>query len=231
MYYPIFVTLTLVLTAFIGWATFQTDRLLRSWRPDRNLLLLPAENALRLLLVAASVALGLLSGLPLAVLGWTSAGPAGDIAVGLVAGALLSLALTAASRVALSRWGQAIYWPLLILNVLPRSRLEWGLVLVALAPAVALEELLFRSLLIGGLSPLLPAWLLVIGVSLLFGLFHLPQGALGMAGTALAGAVLGLLFLWHGSLLAPLLAHYVADVLQLVQARRHQEMLAGLDPG
>lgn len=229
MRYLLFVILTLGLTAFIGWGTYQTALALRRWQPDRNLLLLPAENVLRLGLIVICVGLGQLSGLPATTLGWTTAQPLADIAIGVVAGVALSLALTWASRMAVERWGQAIYSPLVILNVLPRSRGEWVLVLLALVPAVALEELLFRSLLLGGLSPWIPAGLLVLGFSLLFGLMHLPQGALGVAGTALAGCALSLLFLWRGSLLVPLVAHYVADVSQLAQAERARVELAAMN--
>jgi membrane protease YdiL (CAAX protease family) len=102
------------------------------------------------------------------------------------------------------------------------------LVLLALIPAIALEELLFRSLLLGGLSPVLPQGLLLVGLAAYFGLLHLPQGALGIAGTALAGLGLGLLFIGRGSLLAPLIAHYVADVIQLILAARSRTELAAL---
>lgn len=232
MRYLLFLLLTFVLTAFIGWGTYQTARLLRAWKPDRNMLLLPAENALRIGLVLACLGLGLLSGLPAATLGWQLLNPAADLLIGLAAGVLLSLGLTGLARLArlASRpFGIAIYSPTVILNVLPRNRREWLLVALALAPSVALEELLFRSLLLGGLSPLLPAWLLVPGISALFGLMHLPQGWLGVAGTALAGIVFSLLFLGTGGLLAPLAAHYVADILQLVQAGQNREELARME--
>lgn len=228
MRYNLFVLLTLLLTAGIGWATYQTARLLRTWTPDGNMLLMPAENALRLALVALCVGLGLLSGLPAAALGWTTSNAAGAILWGAIFGVLLSLSLTGASALALRRWGQAIYSPLVILNILPAGGREWLLVLLALFPAVLLEELLFRSLLLGGFSPLAPSWLLAILVSLVFGLFHKPQGALGVAGTILAGLVFALLFLRQGSLLAPLIAHYVANVLQLLQAGRRREQLAAM---
>lgn len=87
--------------------------------------------------------------------------------------------------------------------------------------------MLFRSLLLGGFSPLLPTWLLVAGLALLFGLMHLPQGKLGVFETALAGGVFSLLFLWRGSLVTPFVAHYVADVFQLVQAQdTHAELMS-----
>ncbi|MCB0152422.1 MAG: hypothetical protein KDE01_32800, partial [Caldilineaceae bacterium] len=50
--------------------------------------------------------------------------------------------------------------------IIPRTQREFYFIAAALIPVVILEELLFRSLLIGGFSPLLPAWLLVILTSL-----------------------------------------------------------------
>lgn len=227
--YWLFVLLTLALAAFIGWSTYQTARLLRRWRPDRNLLLMPAENLARIGLALGCVGLGWLSGLPATTLGWRWPPTAADLAAGAAVGAALSLSLAAASHLAIKRWGAAIYSPLVILNVLPATAREWGLVLAALWPAVALEELLFRALLVGGLSPLAPTWLLAVGVSAFFGFLHLPQGRLGVVGAALAGLLLSGLFVATGSLAAALTAHYVADVLQLVLASRRRADLLALD--
>jgi membrane protease YdiL (CAAX protease family) len=226
--YWLFAACTGALTAFISWGTFQTARLLRVWQPDRNLLLLPAENAVRGVMVLACIGLGLLSGLPAATLGWAPADPRGDVLWGILVGAGLALVLAVGSSLAVRRWGRRVYSPTVILSVLPADRREWGLVLLALIPAIALEELLFRSLLLGGLSPVLPQGLLLVGLAAYFGLLHLPQGALGIAGTALAGLGLGLLFIGRGSLLAPLIAHYVADVIQLILAARSRTELAAL---
>lgn len=229
MRYWLFVLLTVLLAALIGWSTYQSARLLRRWKPDYNLLLNPAENLVRIGLLLASVGLGWLSGLPADALGWRWPPRAADVAVGAAVGVGLSLVLTAASDRAIRRWGSAVYSPTVILNVLPSNAREWALVLAALVPAVALEEVLFRSLLIGGLSPLAPTWLLAIGVSAYFGLLHLPQGRLGVVGTAAAGVALSALFIATGSLVAALAAHYAANVLQLVRASRRREDLLALE--
>ncbi|MCS6844271.1 MAG: CPBP family intramembrane metalloprotease [Caldilineales bacterium] len=231
MRYWLFVLLTLALAALIGWSTYQSARLLRRWKPDYNLLLSPAENLARVGLLLVGVGLGLLSGLPARALGWGWPPKAADLAAGAAVGVGLSLALTAASDRAIRRWGSAIYSPTVILNVLPTNPRQWALVLAALGPAVAVEELLFRSLLIGGLSPLAPTWLLAVGVSVYFGLLHLPQGRLGVVGTAVAGLALSALFIATGSLAAALTAHYAANVLQLVQAGRRREDLLALEEG
>ena len=69
--YGLFVCLTVVLTAVIGYATLATARLLRTWKPDRNLLLMPAENGIRLIILVALILLGILGEVPFSTLGWT----------------------------------------------------------------------------------------------------------------------------------------------------------------
>ena len=68
--YWIFVAFTLSLTALIGYGTFNTARLLRTWRPPHNLLLSGPETVARIALIALCVVAGLLSGLPGEQLGW-----------------------------------------------------------------------------------------------------------------------------------------------------------------
>ncbi|MEZ4583150.1 MAG: hypothetical protein R3A10_16200 [Caldilineaceae bacterium] len=70
--YLFFVCLTLFLTAFLGYGTYNTAKLLRTWTPDRNLLLLPGETIVRLILIGVCIGLGILSGLAPATLGWTA---------------------------------------------------------------------------------------------------------------------------------------------------------------
>jgi membrane protease YdiL (CAAX protease family) len=87
------------------------------------------------------------------------------------------------------------------------------------------EELLFRSLLLGGLSVVVPIWALVVATALLFGWMHSPQGQLGMVLTAAVSLMFAGLFLWRGSLLPVLVAHYVVNLMQLVLAYRHPERI------
>ena len=220
--YTLFVIATLALSVFLGYGTFATARLLRTWQPERNLLLLPQENALRVLLAAGCVGLGLLSGVGPAVLGWRWQNWPRDALLGLGVGLALALGFYAATRLLLRLGGGRFYSPSVLEILLPRDRREFWLVLLAFAPSVLLEELLFRSLLIGGLTPLATPLALVIGMGVAFGLLHSPQGAWGMAGAGLAGIVFGLLFVQTGSLVAPLAAHYVAKSVQIGIATREQ---------
>ena len=68
------------------------------------------------------------------------------------------------------------------------------------------------------LAVLLP--LLVVLGAALFGWLHAPQGWLGMFMAGLLSLGLSLLFLARQSLLAPFLAHWIFNVLQLVRAAR-----------
>ena len=216
--YWFFVVGTLALTSALGVSTWATARLLRTWRPPFNPLLQPADLLLRVVLIGLCVLLGLLSGLPAQVLGWQWPRPGAQVALGVVVGLLLALAIFASTRLLVARTGYRYYSPLLVELLAPRSRTEFVAIACALLPSVLLEELLFRSLWIGGLSPLLPQALLIGAACILFGVMHSPQGAWGMVGAALAGLLFALLFGWTQSLLLPLVAHYVVNLAQLAAA-------------
>ncbi|GAB4529801.1 MAG: hypothetical protein Kow0063_07220 [Anaerolineae bacterium] len=222
----VFVTGTLILTGFVAWATYHSAQMLKQMPTlDFNLLLLPTENLLRLGLVGACFVLGWASGLPRQQFGWASHAPLADIVIGLVAGLAIQVPLNSLTNWALARFGSHIYSPLVVRSILPRSREEWAPVLLALFPAVLLEELLFRSLMLGGLASFIPVPALLVGTAILFGWMHSPQGRLGVIATAVISVLLAGLFLWRGSLLPPLTAHYLVNVLQLLVAHRHRDRL------
>lgn len=218
--YWCFVSLALGLTAFVGYGTYRTALLLRTWRPDRNILLLPGENLARLALILLCVGLGLLSGLAPAQLGWQWGAIAPQILGGSAAGVVLALIFYAATRWVVAAGGERFYSPTVLEIIVPRSQAEFWAVAAVMLSVVLLEELLFRSLLLGGLLPILPAPLLILAGGLLFGAMHSPQGVWGMVGAGLAGIGLGLLFLAAGSLLLPFVAHYITNMLQVWLALR-----------
>lgn len=224
--YSLFVFLTLLLSGFLAYSTYATARLLRTWRPSGNPLLEPADNLLRVGLAFICVALGLLSGLPFATLGWTLTSPLRQTALGMAIGLLLALLFYVATRWLVAFTGHRYYSTLLLDLIAPHSQREFVAVAIALVPSVLLEELIFRSLWVGGFSQLVSAPLLIAASSLLFGLMHKPQGAWGMIGAGLAGVLFGGLFLWMGSLLLPLVAHYTANLAQLAAARHMRVDLA-----
>ncbi len=217
--YPLFVFGSLGLTMGLAWLTYQSGRLLRAIPVSENLLLAPVENMVKGVLVLMCIGLGILSGASPARLGWTLDNAWRDLGLGLLAGLGTQLVANALTNWAINRWGKDIYSPVVMKNIMPRTRIEWVLVPAALALAVVLEELLFRSLLIGGLSITVPLPILVIGFSAIFGLMHSPQGTLGMIFAGALGVWFGLLFIWSGGLVLPLIAHYVINFLQLLKAQ------------
>lgn len=217
--YWLFLILTFALTGFIGYSTYSTARLLRTWRPPSNPLLMPAENLVRVGLILLCIGLGALSGLSPAQLGWlwpeTQRRLVSQLVGGIGCGLGLALFFYVATRWVTARTGGRFYSDVVIAHITPANGGELALIGLVMIAVALLEELLFRSLLIGGLTPLVPAWALVVAVGLLFGVMHSPQGALGMVGAGLAGVIFGALLLWTGSLLLPLIAHYTANMAQM----------------
>jgi membrane protease YdiL (CAAX protease family) len=224
--YPLFVFGSLGLTVALAWATYQSGRLLRSVPVRENLLLAPLENIVKAVLVLLCVGLGILSGASAAQLGWSVENGWRDIGLGLILGLVTQFAANGVTLWAIKVWGKDIYSPVVMRNIMPRTRGEWLLVPAALLLAVVLEELLFRSLLVGALSMTIPVIVLVIVTAAIFGLMHSPQGTLGVIMTGAMGLWLSLLFIWSGGLLLPLTAHFVINFLQLLKA---QDKKAWLD--
>ncbi|MBN1995605.1 MAG: CPBP family intramembrane metalloprotease [Anaerolineae bacterium] len=215
----------LILTIFLAWITYQSNLLLKRIRPDFNLLLSPPELIIRVVLVGFCLFLAWLMGLPAGQLGLVGANPWPQIGLGLAAGATMQVVINLLAVGAVSYFGREIYSPWVVLNILPRRPVEWVLVPLALLPAVAMEELLFRPLWLGGFGDIIPLWLLMIGTSLLFGAMHLPQGYLGIGVAAGLNGLLSLLFLGTGSVLAPLAAHYTINLLQVIAAHFQRDKL------
>jgi membrane protease YdiL (CAAX protease family) len=218
--YWLFAGGVLLLTFFIGYTTFATAQLLQTWWPEQNLLLMPLENVVRLGMIGLCIGLGWLSGLSRVQLGWQAPQPLRQLLWGLLLGLAIGLFFFFTTDWLIRLTGQRFYSSLVIELIVPTTQRELWLVLLAMLPMVLLEELLFRSLLLGGLSVLIPAPLLLVILSVLFGLLHSPQGVWGMIGAGLAGIFFGVLFLWVGSLLLPVVAHYVTNALQIIQAKR-----------
>jgi membrane protease YdiL (CAAX protease family) len=221
-------TATIILSAILAWVTYRSHLLLKHYQPEFNLLLAPPEFVMRLVLVGLCLLLAWLSGLPAGQLGLIVKNPVQTIGLGAVIGAAVALVVNVLSHWSIEHFGRHIYSPLVIRNILPRRPIEWGLVAVAFLPAVAMEELLFRTLWLGGFGGVAPLSLLILGTSILFGLMHQPQGQLGVI---LAGGInifFSMLFIRSGQLLLPLTAHYVANLLQLVMAHFQREQLQKL---
>ena len=93
----------------------------------------------------------------------------------------------------------------------------WYLLLAVLVGGVA-EEVLYRGYALDRLGILLGSpWLAGLVVVLLFGFAHVPLWGIGPALTmTISGAALTLFFLWHGDLLANIIAHVTTDFAGIV---------------
>jgi membrane protease YdiL (CAAX protease family) len=216
--YAISVILTLLLLAFVGYGTYRAAKVLPHWPIDQNPLLHPIESAVRLVLILLCVGLGLLSQLPLATLGWQAPRPLSQISWGIVWGLAIAAIYIVATRWVIAKSSGRYYTPTVVRVIVPRTTTQLVWVALAMLSVVLLEELLFRSLLLGGFSPLLPKWALLALGGVIFGLMHSPQGWWGMIAIAVGGVVLGLMFLEEQSLLMPAVAHYVANMVQITYA-------------
>lgn len=214
-----------ILTVFLAWMTYQSNLLLKRIQPDFNLLLSLPEVIVRVILVGVCLWLAWLSGLPVEQLGLTIANPIRQVGIGLGVGLALQVSINLLTYQVVNYFGREIYSPVVILNILPRRPLDWVLVPLALVPAVAMEELLFRSLWLGGFGGIIPMPVLIAGISLVFGLMHLPQGQLGVIVSAALNVLLSVLFVWTGSILVPFVAHYVINTLQVIVAHFQREWL------
>ena len=220
----LFIFGTLALLSFLAFATWQSAIVLRKLVLTVNLLLLPGENLLRIGMILVCILLARVSGLPNEQFGWSANQIGQSIWIGLALGIIVALTVPVLTRVAIGVFGKQIYSPIVVQSILPRNRSEWFWVPLALVPAVLLEELLFRSLLLGGFGVLESPILLAIVWSILFGTMHAPQGSLGIVVAAALGMLLSILFLATQNFVAPFVAHYAINLIQLVWAAQDKTL-------
>jgi membrane protease YdiL (CAAX protease family) len=213
----LFIVGLLLLLAFISVATYRTGQLLKVWRPEENLLLLPIENLARLGMIGLAVVLGLSSGRGPAALGWLPTTPVTDGLLGLLIGPFIAL-LILPPTLWVRRHHPDWYSDVVLQTIRPRRLREWPAVILALLPVALLEELIFRSLLLGGFAPYVNVVFFAVAASIYFGLLHRPQGEWGVAVVTVVGLVFSALFLWRNSLLLVVVAHWSANVTQLLLA-------------
>jgi len=104
--------------------------------------------------------------------------------------------------------------PQLALKVFPQDDVE-RLAFFALVSTVAVcEEIIYR----GFVQLILQSWsggsvmVGIVGSAAIFALAHLYQGPRGLLSTCVIGLLFSAIRAWTGSLLAPLVAHFVADL-------------------
>ncbi len=210
----LFIIGLLSLLTFISLATWRTNQMLSDWTTEENILLSIPENIARLVIIILSIGLGFLSRESLQTLGWRPPHPLGDILLGSTFGIFLSLALYYPS-LWVEKHHPSWYSDLVIRSIRPRSPSEWPWVALAFLPIAVMEELLFRSLLLGAFAPHVNIIYFVIGVSVIFGLLHLRQGEWGVTGAILISLLLSFLFLWRESIMVVITAHWFMNVAQV----------------
>jgi len=212
----------IIMLGFVSYATYRTGDVLETWTPEENLLLNPPENVIRLVMIALCIGLGLLSPVGPKELGWIPTDPLGDIGIGIVVGVSISLVAAPITTWVIHHHPEW-YSDVVLRSIQPRTRREWPLVILALLSAVLVEELIFRSLLLGGFSPYVNVVYFAIAAAILFGLLHFPQGQYGVVAVIIVALVLSALFLWRESLLVIVVAHWVTNIGQLIQANRYDK--------
>ncbi len=104
----------------------------------------------------------------------------------------------------------------------PATARGWTVLLGGVLPVIALvEEFLFRAAAVGAASAWsggtpVAAWVLAVGSSLAFALGHGAQGRVGVAVTGALGFGLAVGFVFTGSFVVVVVAHYVVNALEFL---------------
>jgi len=148
---------------------------------------------------------------------WLEAGSRGSAAMkGITVGMLIAIFVPAAlalrSEKIRKKAAKAAKKLAFLLPSTGEERRWWWLICIT---AGVCEEVVYRGFLLHYLH-VLPfhlslTWALVVA-SVIFGIGHLYQGALGAVQTALIGLVLGAMFLLSGNLLLPMVVHGLLDL-------------------
>ena len=100
------------------------------------------------------------------------------------------------------------------IRILPRTKKEKGLFSFVSLSAGICEEIIYRGFvvfLLLTIFPEIPIYLIVLLPSILFGTGHIYQGLSGVISTGVVGAMFMCLFLVTGSLILPMLLHFIVD--------------------
>jgi membrane protease YdiL (CAAX protease family) len=104
--------------------------------------------------------------------------------------------------------------PQLALKIFPQDSVERLAFFVVVVTVAVCEELIYRGF-VQRVFEDWPGGFIIAGIlasALMFGLAHLYQGPRGLITTFAVGMLFAAIRAWTGSLLAPLIAHFVADI-------------------
>ncbi len=99
-----------------------------------------------------------------------------------------------------------------VADFVPHTERELTVFSLLSVTAGVCEEILYRGYLVWLLAALSGTWAAVFGSTVVFTLAHLYQGPKGMVRVFAVGLVMAALYLFTGSLLAPILLHAVIDL-------------------
>lgn len=101
----------------------------------------------------------------------------------------------------------------------PKGRAEISLAVLLVTVVAVAEETIFRGYLLLRLRAVLKNTTgAVLASSLIFSLGHGYEGSAGLATVGVMGAIFAVVYLWRGSLLAPIVMHFLQDFLGIVLA-------------
>ncbi|MCX7671462.1 MAG: hypothetical protein N2439_15500, partial [Anaerolineae bacterium] len=125
-----------LLMVLVAFATYRSGQLLREgWLPPVNLMLSPADNVMRLGLIAICFGIGYAWGPGPQALGWSTATLGRDLSWGAGAGLFISGLIIGVERIFERYRLTDIYNDRVIRSILPARCAEWPGVLAALLPA------------------------------------------------------------------------------------------------
>jgi uncharacterized protein len=108
--------------------------------------------------------------------------------------------------------------------IIPTSAAEMrGFAAVGVTAGIC-EELLYRGFILWYLGGLLPQGWAIGATVAIFGIGHAYQGLRGVLLTAVVGGIALAVYLWTGSLIAPIVMHAAADLANGFMAYRAQDM-------
>ena len=106
---------------------------------------------------------------------------------------------------------------------------RWGMAL-SVSAGIA-EEIAYRGFVMWMLAFFMPVYAVIAVQAVVFGMAHAYQGWGGAVGTAILGAVIGLVYWATGSLVLPILLHVLVDAMSLSLAYFTYRRQAGREAG
>ena len=97
-------------------------------------------------------------------------------------------------------------------ELIPRTPRETRLFNALSVTAGICEELIYRGYMIAYFGALFNTWIAVLVSSVIFGIAHAYQGRAGIIKTGVIGLVFAVLYVYTGSLWAPMVLHAFIDV-------------------